>query len=175
MKRIFGKKPTICLVFLGIWAMFLSATASADQSDILKPLLVDISGWTTENPEGMSMDMGAVRMVNAYRNYSREDKNMDATIMVGSNAMMEGQSQPMNMETADASINTSEINGFSVIRTFDKKDNSGYVLVNIAKASGKGALFVLNYSAITPAEALETAKKFDWKAMKEAADSILAE
>jgi hypothetical protein len=155
--------------------MLAASPAVADPAETLKALLIEIAGWTAQDPEAMNMDMGNVKMTHAFRSYSKGEGKIDATIMVGSNAMMAGHSQPMALETTEVKATVSEIDGFTVARTFDKKEKSGYIRVHLAENSDTGAVFVLNFSAITEKEALETAKKFDWEKIQAQTARILNE
>jgi hypothetical protein len=159
-----------------VWIMmFAAAPAFADPAETLKALLIELTGWTAQDPEAMNMDMGNVKMTHAFRSYSNGNKKIDATIMVGSKTMMAGHSQPITIETSEAKPTVLEIDGFTVAQAFDKKEISGYVLVHLVENSDTGAMFVLNFSAISPEEALETAKKFDWRKIQTQAARILNE
>ena len=154
------------LFFVMVCAVFISVPGHADESDALKPLLGDIKGWDAEEPEGMSMDMGGVKMVNAIRTYSKGGNTIDVTIIVGSNAMVQDPTQPVEVETSEAKMNVSEIDGFSVFNTFIKEEKKGHIVVNLMKKQTEASLFIFNYSGISPEEALKIAKKFDWEKIK---------
>lgn len=166
----FRQHIAISILFITV----LSTTvAFGDQSSPLKNLLIDISGWISETPEGMDMNMGGVKMINATRQYVNNDKRFDAVIVVGTNAMMQGQSQVMNLETSEVKVSSSKIDGFHVTQSYDKSGKEGNVIVNLIKSESEGALFMLNYANLSPEEALTTAKKFSWKSIKKVAATKL--
>ena len=70
----------------------------------------------------------------------------------------------MNIETSEARLNTSTIDGFQVTRNFNVKPKSGAILV----ALGTSALLSVSFNGITDDEALALAKKFNWKAIQAA-------
>ena len=137
-----------------------------EPSDNLKVLLIDLKGWKAEKPEGSSINMGGMKMINATRNYSNVDMNLDATILVSSSAMIQGQTQTVNIETSDVKVTTSEIDGFNVIQAFNKNENNGYIVINLEKKTTKGSLFMINYTLISSKEVLKIAKKYNWKEIK---------
>jgi len=149
------------------------ATAHAGDHQALTPLLIDLQGWEAENPEGMSMDMGAMKMTNATRIYTKGDNSITAMVMIGNNAMAPGQMQEMNAETTDARMSISEIAGFRVHTGYDKNENAGSVIVFLSQGQTENALFMVSYQGLSEKEAMDLARKFDWKKMKAAVDKFL--
>ena len=157
-------KMVLALTVIFLLTLFNNTGFCAEPSDYLKPLLIDLKGWKAEKPEGSSMSMGGMKMINAIRNYSKGNSNINATIMISNSAMIQGQTA--TTETSDAKVTSSKINGFNVIQGFNKIDKSGYVLINLAKKTTEGSLFMINYSGISNKEALKIAKKYNWKEIK---------
>lgn len=156
-----------------LFAVILSGPARADQAEGLKKTLVDLPGWQAEAAEGASIDMGGISMVNASRSYASGDKSLDATIIAGSSAMVQGQVQSVNVQSGDASLTTSVVDGFTVVNSYDKKDKNGGIVVSLLKKEPSGAMLAVSYAGMTPDAAMELAKKFDWKKMKQAAAAVL--
>ena len=161
------QQKSLWTVFIIITFILLSNVSyCAEPSDELKTLLVDLKGWNTEQAEGSSVNMVGMKMINAIRNYSKEDKSLDVTILVGSSVMIQGQAQDMDVETSEAQVITSEIDGFNVIQAFNKNENNGYIIITLKKGLTEGSLLMINFAGITTDEALEIAKKYNWKEMK---------
>jgi len=78
-------------VFVLTLAVVSVTIAHAENHHSLTPLLVDLPGWEAEKPEVMSMDMGAMKMTNATRSYTKDNKEITAVVMLGNNAMTQGQ------------------------------------------------------------------------------------
>jgi hypothetical protein len=70
----------------------------------------------------------------------------------------------MKVETSEARMSTSTIDGLQVATTFTKADKSGAILV----ALGTSALFSFSFNGLAEEEALALAKKFNWKAIQAA-------
>jgi hypothetical protein len=159
------------LVLIG--AFFLAAaSAAAGQYETLTPLLVDINGWEGEAPEGMDMDMGNMKMVQAMREYARGNQSLNAMIMVGHSAMAQGQMQSGSMESDKARIQVQKIDGFNVVQQYAKKEAEGAVVVSLSGADEKGAQFILHYTGLKPDEALALSKKFDWEKLQKATRKV---
>ena len=149
------------------------ATAHAGDHQALTPLLIDLQGWEAENPEGMSMDMGAMKITNATRIYTKGDNSITAMVMIGNHAMAQGQMQEMNAETTDARMSISEIAGFRVHTGYDKNENAGSVIVFLSQGQTESALFMVSYQGLSEKEAMDLARNFDWKKMKAVVDKLL--
>ncbi len=173
MKKRNSFKTLFVLTTISLLGLLNAIGLYADPSDNLKPLLIDLKGWKAEKAEGASVNMGGMKMINAIRNYSKGNRTLDVTIIVGSNAMIQGQTQAINVETSDFKVNTRKIGGFDITQVFDKNKNSGYLIINLAKRQTEGSLFIFNYTGISPKEALEIAKKYDWKKIKTITSSMI--
>lgn len=143
------------------------SAARAEQSfQRFVPFLVDLDGWKGNKPEGMSMETTGASMITATREYRRDPARLSAQILIGQAA--QGALAPtrsgMNIETSEARLNTSTIDGVQVTRNFNIKAKSGAILI----ALGTSALLSVSFNGITDDEALALAKKFNWKAIQAA-------
>jgi hypothetical protein len=177
-KKSFGTCGKILLVSFAI--LFVAAAVQAESYQTLYPCLIDLSGWTGGEPTGMNMNMSGMVMVNAIRTYSKGNTELTAMIMKGDQAfgmgsMQRGQGMygsDMHMDTPEANMNIQTINGFQVQTVYDKEENSGAVTVFLTHKQAGGAFFTLSYAGISESEAIELAKKFDWKKIKNKLQSL---
>ena len=159
------------LMIVAILTSFAATGVAADHT-LLTPLLVDLKGWNAEPAGGMTMDMGSSKMINAVREYRQGDKELNAMMILGNQAMTQGSMQAMKTETAEGKMSISTIDGFKVQTFYDKKENSGGVMVQLGQNQQQGAMFTLLYKGLSEEEGLEAAKKFNWKEMKNSADKL---
>ncbi|MGZ5030533.1 MAG: hypothetical protein ACXV8I_08045 [Methylobacter sp.] len=75
------------------------------------------------------------------------------------------------METDEAVVTTSTIDGFLVHHNHEKAQNSGDVVV-ILGDDKRSAMFTMSYTGINAQEALAMAKRFDWKKMQAATAAL---
>ena len=171
------KQKSVGMVFMStIIIMFIllnNVSYCAEPSDELKILLIDLKEWNAEQAEGSSVNLVGMNMINAIRNYSKEDKNLDVTILVGSSVMIQGQTQTINIETSDTKVITGEIDSFNVIQAFNKNENSGYIIITLEKGLTEGSLLMINYMGISSDEALGIAKKYNWDKMKSITSAMM--
>ena len=167
--QFFNKISTLGMILIVACAV----TAHAGDHQSLTPLLIDLDGWAAEEPEGMNMDMGAMKMTNATRTYTKGDNTLTAMVMIGSHAMTQGQMQEMNAETSEARVSISEIDGFRVHTGYDKNENAGSVIVFLSQGQTESALFIVSYQGLSDKEAVNLAKQFDWKKMKAKVEELL--
>jgi len=149
-----------------------AATGVAADHTLLTPLLVDLKGWNAEPAGGMTMDMGSSKMINAVREYRQGDKELNAMMILGNQAMTQGSMQSMKTETAEGKMSISTIDGFKVQSHYSKIDKSGAVMVHLSQNQQQGAMFTLVYKGLSEEEGLKAAKKFDWKEMKNSVDKF---
>ena len=173
MKKQKSFKMVFMLAIFFLLTLLNSVGFCSEPSDNLKVLLIDLKGWEAEKAEGLSINMGGMKMINATRNYSNGDMNLNAIILVGSSVMIQGQTQTINIETSDTKVTTSEIDGFNVIQAFNKSENNGYIVINLGKKTTEGSSFMINYTGISSKEALEIAKKYDWEKIKTITNKIM--
>lgn len=157
---------TLAFIFL------LSAAAFAQNQEVLKPLLTDLTGWKAEPAEGMSMDMGTMKMTNATRQYEKGDATVSAVLMVGNNAMTQGQFGNMNMDSDRSKVIIKEMNGFKTTQAYDKQEGSGNFMVFLSQKGTNSGFLAVTYEGISMQEAEKIAKKFDWNKMKKAVEKL---
>jgi hypothetical protein len=142
--------------------------AFADQAfQKFLPLLIDLDGWQGKKPDGMSMETTNVSMMTAPRDYQKGPAQAHATVTLGQAAAgaLAPLANTMNIQTADGHMVTATVQGMQVLKTFNAKDKSGSLIVQL----GKDAMFGFSYKGLTEEEALALAEKFDWKAIQTAA------
>lgn len=150
------------IVLLSVFCVLIFAPiAPAGQYESLTPLLINLNGWEAQSPEGMDMDMGGTKIVQAVREYKKGKKTLNVMVMVG-NDMMAGQMQAKSIETDSAQVTMETIDGFKVLQQYAKKESEGAVVVSLGGKEQKGATFMMNFVGMRPAEALSMAKKFNW-------------
>lgn len=164
--RVIMGKSTLLIV-----AMMLICVSGvyADSYQALYPYLIDLPGWDGEEPKGMKMDMPGMKMINATREYRQGDKKINAMVVIG-NPAMAGAAVPqgmMNMETDEAKIAMTTIQGFRVHTVYNKKEHSGAVTVILLPGeAGGGAIFTLSFEELSDTEAMNIAQTFDWKTIQ---------
>lgn len=148
---------------------FIPAYAEMPGYAELAKLLVDIPGWEASDATGMNMSGPMGDMVNAVREYEKDDQTMSAQIIVGIAA--QGAWAPFeagySMDTPEAFVKTMDISGYHVGISHEKIENSGGIVV-LLKAEGSSGIFTLAYERMSADDALDLAKKFSWKSMEEA-------
>lgn len=158
------------LIRVIVAAMPLLAAASAGlaQQSFQRffPLLIDLPGWKAGKADGAAVQVPGASMVTATRDYRRGDARLDAQVIIGAAAQgaLAALQPGMKVETPDARMSTETVNGLQIMRTFQVKDKSGAIVVALAPA----AMFNLSFNGVGDDEALDLAKKFDWKAMQAA-------
>ncbi len=63
-------------------------------------------------------------------------------------------------------------NSVSIV-IYNKNDKSGVVIVYLSQNQQQGAMFTFVFEGLSEKEGLDTAKKFNWKAMKSSVDKLL--
>ncbi len=165
------KEVLLSLVIVMVF-VFASTVYAADH-DALTPLLIDLKGWTADKPEGTSMDMGGMKMINANRSYAKGENKIEAIVMVGSQAMAYGQMRDTKFESSDTRVAVKEIDGFKAQVVYDKKAKSSKVIVSLTQSQTSGAVFTISCKGLSEEKALEIAKKFNWKKMKASVAGLL--
>lgn len=148
------------------WLLPSSAARAQQSFQRFIPFLVDLQGWKGNKPDGVSMEMAGNSMVTATREYERGEARLNAQVIIGPAAQgaLAATNAGVKIETSDARMSTSTIDGLQVTRTFTISDKSGAILV----ALGTSALFNLSFNDVAEDEALTLARKFNWKAMQAA-------
>ncbi|MDA3884008.1 MAG: hypothetical protein PF638_00260 [Candidatus Delongbacteria bacterium] len=156
-----------------ILVIMLVSMIFADQSDALKKGMVDIKGWEAEEAEGISMDMGGMKMINAVREYTNGDKEFLVTVLIGTNTIISGQMPQMDVETSEGNYETKKINGMNVHLAFDKIEKVGAIIIDLGKNETDGGFLMFSYEKMKPEEALKLAEGFDWNMIKENSAKIM--
>ena len=152
----------------------VSIPVCAGQYENLSPLLVDLKGWQAEPAQGMDMDMGGTKIIQAVRQYTRNAQEADAMIMIGNNMMTQAQGmQPMEMETTEMKVKVTTIDGYQVSIHHSKADTEGAVAVVLPGTGQLGALFILHYKGLNEKAGLSAAKSFDWKKMEKQVKKLM--
>jgi hypothetical protein len=176
MQRIYAK-----LMFIGKLGLILLILGSlnpahAAQYESFNTYFIDLSGWIGNPVEGMDLDMGATKMIQAIRRYTRNGYEADAMIMVGNSMMTQAQAQgmqSMQMENAEVKVKVTNIDGYQVSIHHSKADKEGVVMVSLSTQNQQGGIFVFHYHGMNEKEGLETAKMFNWKKINEQALKIM--
>jgi len=148
-------------------SLLASSEASAEQAfQRFIPFLVDLPGWRSKKPDGLSMEMSGNSMITATREYERGAARLNAQIVIGSAAQgaLAATRSGMKFETSEGHMITSSIDGLPVTRNYTFKDKSGAILVALSTS----AMFSLSFNDVDEDEALTLAKAFKWKAIQAA-------
>jgi hypothetical protein len=160
------KVSALVLIFVSVFCFF--ANAEAEVYTTLIPTLINLSGWKAQEAEGIDLVMPGMNMITASRIYEQKDKTVTAMVMIGSQ-MMIGSQTGIAMDSSSMKMNTQKINGFEVTTQLDKTTSTGSIIVFLDKNPELGAYFILSFEGCDDKEALEIAKKFDWKKMQKLA------
>ena len=162
-KAFFG---AFCLGFC-----LVSVANALTYQDVL-PYLVDLPGWQSGKPTGMTSSMNGMNMVTASKEYSQGEKKFNVSVVFGNpmfGAMPMMGNMNMNIDTPEERIYTKTINGFMVVVTYEKQDKSGSILVYLKKDQGNSGVITFDFQGISEQEAMQLAKKFNWKGIKKLA------
>lgn len=132
--------------------------------------LKDLPDWQAEKCEGINVSgIPTGEMVSANRPYTQGNKRIEATIICGMQAMgyWEPFASHIQMDSDEEFVEVTNIDGFPVGIGYHKQDKSGGIVVKLTKKESITAVFVVNFENMDWNEALDIAKKFDWKGMKE--------
>jgi hypothetical protein len=167
MKKIFffGAAFVCLCVISGVWAVGQSAKD-------LEALLIDLHGWTGDNPETVDMTVQDMRGITVSRNYSQNEKSLKAGIVIGQQttgmwnpAYQEG----MRIEAGGNLMEVKTLNGYPVLHTYNQDEKSGMMVVllrDVGVDGGSGAVFLLVYNELDDGTGVELSQKFDWNKMK---------
>lgn len=162
------------IIFLGALAVTLLSVQSFGQMPEYVELykyLINLPGWKAVEPTGMNMSGPMGEMVTAQREYKNGTKALTAQILSGTQA--QGVWAPfttgMTFDTPDAFMKVTEIKGYHIGISHDKKENSGGIVVPLKDVKSKVFVtFVLSYEGMSYQDALTIAEKFPWKEMEKA-------
>ena len=135
---------------------FIVIRISANPLDTLKPLLIDLQGWSGGPSNGVISYQNSMKMITASRNYWQADRQLKAVLVFTDQiSKIPWLGESLNFEISGLSVKTREINGF---RVFDTSRKSG--------SAQDGLFLVLNFSNVTSELAWELAEKFDWNTIQ---------
>jgi hypothetical protein len=159
-----SRSVILSLLLPVLWAISPAYAEPAFQR--LTPLLIDLDGWQGKKPDGMSMEMTNVSMTTATRDYQKGPAQAHATVTIGQAAAgaLAPLTSGMNIQTTEGHMVTATMHGMPVLKSFNTKDKSGALIVQL----GKDSMFTFSYNGLTEDEALPLAEKFDWKAIQTA-------
>jgi hypothetical protein len=128
------------------------------------PFLPDLPGWKGNKPDGVALEAPGATVISATREYERGEARLNAQVIVGTAAMaaLASIESGVKVETREARMTTTVVDGFKLARTYTIPDKSGAVLV----ALSNNGVFSLNFNGIDDEEALTIAKRFNWKGMQ---------
>ena len=161
------RRHAISILLAGLSVTTLMpSTGRADQRfRRFLPFLVELKGWTGQEPTGFAMENAGMSMVTATREYRRNDARLNAGLVSGPlAAAFTSPNAGMNIETTGWRMNTKTIDGFPVMKSFTAADSSGSILVSLDKE----VMFTFSYNGISEDEAMGLAKQFNWKSMQAA-------
>jgi len=164
-------KVTVLTLYMCLFVLFSHSNLFADDS--LKAPLIDLPGWQGEEAQAMSMDMNGVKMTNSMRAYEKGDSSIAATIMITSQQMGMMSFQQMSMSQGSIKVESKEMDGFKILLSHDSSENSGNFMVMLGETKVNSALFSLGYEGVSEKEIMSIAKKYDWKAMQNAAKKLM--
>ena len=173
LEKIFKFAGWLVVVYFLLAA---SIPVYAGQYESLSPLLIDLKGWQAEPAKGMDMDMGGTKIIQAARQYTRDGKEADAMVMIGNAMMTQAQAQgmqSMQMETAEAKVKVTTIDGYQVSIHHSKVDTEGAVVVVLPGTGQQGAIFVFHYKGLNEKDGLSIAKSFNWKKIEMQAKKLM--
>ena len=123
--------------------------------------------------EGTDVNMVGMKMISAIRTYAKKTAIMDMTVMMGSNILLQGEKQNSLAGGPNTQIEILEVNGFTVIITYNKTEKEGNIIIPLVEHESEGSMFVINYSALSDNKALKIAKKFDWNKLKSVTGTLI--
>jgi hypothetical protein len=132
----------------------------------LLPLLIDLAGWTADEPHGLDLEVPDGRVVSAAREYRRGDARLSVTVVIGPTTQGVTAATQANVDLAigDTRMRAAIIDGLPVSRSFTAHDRTGVILV----ALGAHTMFSVVVDGVDENEALALARRFDWTAMRAA-------
>lgn len=154
-------------MFLAAWLLAAGPALAEPAFQRLLPLLVDLPGFTAGKADGMTLDTGQGAMTTANRHYRKDDKSLEANVIVGQAAegVLAQVGTGIKVETSEGHMLPGEADGFQLLKIFSAQEASGSLLV----ALGKQAALSVSYKGLSEADALALARKLDWKALAAAA------
>ena len=155
------------ILFLSVNFLF------AQQHENLKPLLIDLDGYEADNPEGMTIDMGTTKMINALRDYSNENVDISTSIIIANQMMMSAKMQEFSFQSEGETVKIEEIDGFKVSRYFNENEKEFSITVYIEGNESQSGVFIFMSTGLEKDAALNLSKQFNWEQISEAVKNII--
>lgn len=170
-----NRKPVLFSLVV-LLAFTIATFLSAQSYEKLLDLLVDLPGYSGEEPKGMDMNYDDMKAINVTREYEKGDSKLQAGIIVGQQASgvwNPSYQKGLKMETSDGLMEVTEQNGFMLFHSYNKGKHEGMIAVLIEKAgAGGGAVFVFSYRGVDDKKGMSLAEKFDWKKIQSRVKSL---
>ncbi len=158
------------IIALTMWTFLTISTVTAGTAALpshalLCQQLVDMPGWRGAPCEGMKGNnpmMG--EFVTATRTYNRGEESLHVTVVSGIQARMmwSPYADGTQVENADFLVKITTIKGFPVGISYDKRNRSGSIVVQL----GFQAVMAAEFGKMDWQSALKTLQALDWKAMQ---------
>ncbi len=162
------------LVVMSLTIFFcMVGVGRADQHDRLLPLLGNLAGWQAPSASGTSLASSQMKMVSATRIYSRADKSLAVNIMINSGPVLDTDLQESSSDNELIWGKVRQIDGFWVKSSYNKKSNSGGLIVYLDYNKEASGLLMVDYSKMSDEEVLQIIKKLDWKKLKKVVSTLL--
>ncbi len=113
-----------------------------------------------------TLSMSKGRRTSVSREYKRGEARLNAQVLTGAQAQgaAAAAATGVKVETSEARMSTSSIDGLPVTRTYTFKDKSGAIMVIL----GPSAVFMVTFNGVAEDEGLKLARQFNWKAIQAA-------
>ncbi len=160
-------KKSILFLVLSVFFYLSSGYCMPSYSSFCN-VLTEQDDWGSEKCTGASMQTPMGTMVSAEKKYKKGSKIVEVTLIWGISAttMWIPYQSYMQMETDENYIKVTKIKGYNTAISYDKKTHTGTILVGFKSKldpSVVSAVLGFNFSNMGWKEALDFAKKFDWK------------
>jgi len=162
------KLRNVFVVYL-IFGIAFFAYANED----LKKEMIEISGWEAGEIEDASVNMAGLQFTSVNRFYEKDDMEFSVSFIAGPNTMLQAYQMDATIETDEVSIESFELSGFRIVKSYDKIEKTGAYMINLASSDLTGSMLLMSFTNIDTDVALEILKKFDWGKFKSIAEEEL--
>ena len=148
---------------LAFGASAVASVVQAQSKADVRRLLIDLPGW--EAPPASATN--AVAELMFQREYTRDTSTVLVTFEIS--LLSEPTAYAALADHApDQKPWKGVIDGFTVQRVHVADDDSGAIAVTLTDGRRRPSAFLLEYESLSPDEALDIARQFDWLAMRQA-------
>ncbi|RLC51985.1 MAG: hypothetical protein DRI23_03880 [Candidatus Cloacimonadota bacterium] len=162
------KLRNVFVVYL-IFGIALFAYANED----LKKEMIDVSGWEAGEIEDASVNMAGLKFTSVNRFYEKDDMEFSVSFIAGSNTMLQGYQMDVTIETDEVSIESFELNGFRIVKSYDKMEKTGAYMIDLASSDMSGSMLLMSFTNIDTDSALEILQEFNWEKLRKIAKETL--